>query len=84
MAWSIDDRWSQRITTGIATETEARRIALMEANKRAESVWLYSGADASEEIKPTDPAQGADECAECGTRFDATPRDKRPICPRCR
>lgn len=27
---------------------------------------------------------GSDECAECGSRFDPTPRDKRPICPRCK
>jgi len=27
---------------------------------------------------------GGDECAECGSHFDAGPRDKRPICRKCR
>lgn len=29
-------------------------------------------------------SDGADECTDCGARFNATPRDKRPICPRCK
>lgn len=27
---------------------------------------------------------GADECTECGGRFNATRADKRPVCPECK
>lgn len=54
-------------------------------------IRVYEGAESYIErtgLRPVMPfaarLEGADECTECGKRFTAGPRAKRPICPECR